>query len=175
VYVFGLVGELLRHVEAAEGTVAQASGEQNSVAAGRIPKVESPGDTDAVARQERELCQFAEVNGWQVQGLREAIDDVAKRQRQDRTMVFGLKKAIGEVWRLIECVRKQLSEPGDAVEPRVGPLEQTAFGLAEAKDWVESDVAGLGPAMADGRVKVEEVRREVASLKAQPSKMVKTR
>jgi predicted nucleic acid-binding Zn-ribbon protein len=43
-------------------------------------------------------------------------------------------------------------------------------GLAETKDRtsrVESDVAGLREAMADGSAKVEEVRREVVGVKAQ--------
>jgi hypothetical protein len=56
------------------------------------------------------------------------------------------------------------------VERHVGPLEQAALGLAEAKDRtsrVESDVTSLRAAMADNSEKVEEVRPEVAGLKAQ--------
>jgi hypothetical protein len=34
---------------------------------------------DLQMKYERELCQFAAVNGWRVQGLRKEIDDVAKR------------------------------------------------------------------------------------------------
>jgi predicted nucleic acid-binding Zn-ribbon protein len=51
-------------------------------------------------------------------------------------------------------------------------LEQTTLRLAEMKDRTsrfESDVTSLRAAMAGGGVKVEEVRQEVASLKAQPS------
>jgi hypothetical protein len=51
-------------------------------------------------------------------------------------------------------------------------VERAAFELAETKDRttrVESDVAGLRAAMADGNTKVEEVRREAAGLKAELS------
>jgi chromosome segregation ATPase len=51
-------------------------------------------------------------------------------------------------------------------------LEQTALGLAEGKGWsslVESAVAGLRAAMADGSANVEEAQWKVAHLKAQLS------
>jgi predicted nucleic acid-binding Zn-ribbon protein len=51
-------------------------------------------------------------------------------------------------------------------------VERVALGLAETVDLasrVESDVAGLREAMADGSAKVEEVQREFAGPKAQAS------
>jgi chromosome segregation ATPase len=60
----------------------------------------------------------------------------------------------------------------EAVERRVGPLEHAVLGLAETTDRtsrVESDLAGLRAAMADGSAKVEEVPGEVAGWKAQLS------
>jgi chromosome segregation ATPase len=125
-----------------------------------------------LARQDRELCQLAEANGWataeqdsQLEGVRRAIDEVAKKQRHERKKVSGLQEAMGEV-------RRQMNQTEEAVERRVGPLEQAALELAEAKDRtsrVESDVTSLRAAMADNSEKVEEVRREVAGLNAQLS------
>jgi hypothetical protein len=45
------------------------------------------------------------------------------------------------------------------------------LGLTEAKDRVESDVAGLGAAMAEEKAKIEEVWREGTNPKVQPSKV----
>jgi chromosome segregation ATPase len=118
------------------------------------------------------LCQFAEVNGHtkaeydaQFEGLRGAIDKVATKQFYEREKVLGLQEAMREV-------RHQINQINEVVERRIEPLEQTAFGLAETKDRtsrVESDVTGLRVAMGDRGTKVEEVRREVAGLKAQLS------
>jgi hypothetical protein len=65
-----------------------------------------------------------------------------------------------------------MNQTEETVERRVGPLEQAALGLAEAKvhtSRVESGLAGLRAVMTDGSAKVEEVQREVAGLKAQAS------
>jgi uncharacterized protein YhaN len=130
-----------------------------------------------LAGQDRELCQLVEANGrsrakWdsQLEGLRGAIDEVAKKQRHEREKVSGLRKAMGKVRRQIEGVMIQFNQTEDAVEPRVGPLERAALGLAKTTDrksWVESEVVGLRAAMADGSAKAEEVRRGVAGLKAE--------
>jgi chromosome segregation ATPase len=82
--------------------------------------------------QNRELCQFTEANGraerdLQLEGLREAIKEVAKK-------VPGLQQAVGEVRRQIEDVMIKLSESEETVERRAGPLERAALGLAETKD-----------------------------------------
>jgi lipase chaperone LimK len=67
-------------------------------------------------------------------------------------------------------MRSQISQTDEAVEQRIGSLEQAAPELVETKirtSQVESDVAGLRAAMTDNSAKVEEVRREVVSLRAQ--------
>jgi hypothetical protein len=61
----------------------------------------------------------------------------------------------------IEGVRINLSETKDTVEPWAGLLKRAALGLAETKNRiyrVESDIASLWTAMADGSAKVEEVQ-----------------
>jgi hypothetical protein len=66
----------------------------------------------------------------------------------------------------------KLSETAEAVVRRFGSLERAASGLAETKDRtsrVESDVAGLRAATADGSAKVKDARRKVAGLKAELS------
>jgi chromosome segregation ATPase len=125
-----------------------------------------------LARHDRELCQLAEANGRvraeqdsQLEGLRGAISEVEKEQRHEHKKVSGLQEAMGEV-------RRQTNQTEEAVERRAGLLERTPLGLAEAKDptsRVESDLADLGAAMADGGAKVEEIRRDVPGLKAQLS------
>jgi hypothetical protein len=75
------------------------------------------------------------------------IDEVAKEQRHERKKVSGLQDAMGKVRRQTEGVMIKSSEPEEAVERRIGPLERAAFGLAETKDrtsQVESYVAGCG-------------------------------
>jgi cell division protein FtsB len=120
-----------------------------------------------IAGQNRELCQLAEANGrWraerdsQLACLREAIDEVAKKQRHEREKVSGVQEVMGEVRRQIEGVTIKLSETHTAVE-RTETKDRTSR--------VESDVAGLRAAMADWSAKVEEVRREVPRLKVQLS------
>jgi predicted nucleic acid-binding Zn-ribbon protein len=130
-----------------------------------------------IAGQNREFSQLAEANGRsraerdsQLEGLRGAIDKVAKKQRHEGGKVSGLQEAMGEVRRQIEGVTIKLSETEEAVERRVGPLEWVALGLAETKDRTsrfESEVTGLRAAITDGSAEVEEVRRQVAGLKAQ--------
>jgi hypothetical protein len=125
-----------------------------------------------LAGQNREVCQFAEADGWaraerdsQLEGMRVAIGEVAKKQRHERKKVSELQEAMGKVRRQIEGVMINLSETDEAVE-------WAALGLAESKDRTsraESVVAGLRAAMADGSAKVEEVRRKVAGLKAELS------
>jgi chromosome segregation ATPase len=64
----------------------------------------------------------------------------------------------------------KLSQTKEAVERRVGALEQAVMGLAETKDRtpvVESDVGSMRTTMVDGGAKVEEARREAAHLEAQ--------
>jgi hypothetical protein len=100
-----------------------------------------------LAGQDRELCLLARANGRakaeqnsQLEVLRGAIDEVPKKQLHERKKVLGLQEAMGEVGR-------QINQTEEAVERRVGPLEQAALGLAEAKDRtsrVESDVAVCG-------------------------------
>jgi hypothetical protein len=77
---------------------------------------------------------------------------------------------MGEVERQIEGLTIKLSQAEEAPGRRVGPLKRAVLELAETKDRtsrVESDAAGLCATMADGSPKVEEVRREVAGLKAE--------
>jgi oligoendopeptidase F len=57
-----------------------------------------------LARQDQELCQLTKANGRaraeensQLEGLRRAIDEVAKKQRHERKKVSGLQEAMGEV------------------------------------------------------------------------------
>jgi chromosome segregation ATPase len=93
------------------------------------------------------------------------IGEIETKQRHERKKVSELREAMTEV-------RRKMNQTEEAVERRVGPLERAALGLAETKDRisrVESDVAGLRAAMADGSAKPEEVRREVAGQKAQLS------
>jgi chromosome segregation ATPase len=95
---------------------------------------------------------------WAGEGLRGAIDEVAKKQRHERGKVSELREAMGEV----QCQMNQTEEA----------VEWLALGLAETTDRtsrVESDAAGLREAMADGSAKVEAVQREVAGQKAQVS------
>jgi hypothetical protein len=68
-----------------------------------------------------------------------------------------MKKVLGQ----IVGVSLNLGETEEAVEPCVDLLEGAALGLAETKDWisqVESDVAGLWTAMADGCARTEEIQ-----------------
>jgi chromosome segregation ATPase len=123
-----------------------------------------------LAGQDRELYHLAEANGRakaeqdaQLEGLRGVIDEVAKKQLHEHKKVLGLQEAMGEM-------RSQISQTDEAVEQRIGPLEQAALELAETKirtSQVESDVAGLRATMADNSAKVEDVRREVVGLRAQ--------
>jgi chromosome segregation ATPase len=125
-----------------------------------------------LAGQDRELYHLAEARGQakaeqdaQLEGLRGAIDKVAKKQLHEHKKVSGLQEAMGEM-------RGQISQTDKAVEQRIGPLEQAALELAETKirtSQVESDVAGLRTAMDDNSAKVEEVRLEVVGLRAQLS------
>jgi uncharacterized coiled-coil DUF342 family protein len=122
-----------------------------------------------LAGQNRELCQLAEANGRaradrdsQLEGLRTAIDKVAKTQQQEPQKVAGRQ----EVPPQIDGITTMLIEIEETVWRRVGPLDR-----AEAKDLasrVESEVADLR-AMADGSSRIEEVRREAAGLKAELS------
>jgi hypothetical protein len=85
-----------------------------------------------------------------------------------KTNVARLQELMGEVLGQIKAVGLNLSETKETCEPWVGLLEWVALELAE-KDWtspVESDAADLPTVMATGSMKVEEVRWEVASLKA---------
>jgi chromosome segregation ATPase len=123
-----------------------------------------------LAGQDRELYHLAEATGRakveqdaQLEGLREAIDEVAKKQLHERKKVSGLQEAMGEM-------RSQISQTDEVVEQRIGPLEQAALELAETKirtSQVESGVADLRAAMADNSAKVEEVLREVVGLRVQ--------
>jgi hypothetical protein len=124
-----------------------------------------------MAGQDRELYHLAEANGRakeeqdaQLEVLwGGAIDKVAKKQLHECKKVLRLQEAMGEM-------RSQISQTDEAVEQRIGPLEQAALELAETKirtSQVESDVAGLRAAMADNSTKVEEVRREVVGLRVQ--------
>jgi hypothetical protein len=59
----------------------------------------------------------------------------------------------------------------DAVERRVLLRGQAALGRSETKDrtsWAQPNIVGLRTPIADGSAKVEEVRREIAGLIAQP-------
>jgi phage shock protein A len=106
----------------------------------------------------------------QLEGLRGAIGEVAKKQQHEREKVAGLQEAVGKVRHQIESITIPLTQTAEAVGRRVGLLERAASGLAEAKDrtsQVESDVAVLRAPMADGSARVEEFRREVAGLKAE--------
>jgi predicted nucleic acid-binding Zn-ribbon protein len=86
-----------------------------------------------LAGQDRELCLLTQASGRaraeqdsQLEGVRRAIDEVARKQRHERKNVSGLQEAMGEV-------RRQINETEEAVERRVGPLEQAVLGLVEAK------------------------------------------
>jgi chromosome segregation ATPase len=125
---------------------------------------------------DQELSVLAEANGRaraeqdsQLEGLRGAIQEVNEKQQQEREKVSGLQQAVGEVRRQIEDVTSKLSQTEAAMKGRVRPLERAARGLAETADRtsrVESDVAGLQSAVADGNAKIEEVEQEVAGVKA---------
>jgi chromosome segregation ATPase len=118
--------------------------------------------------QNPDRSQFAEVNGrakaeqdMQLEGLRGAIDEVAKKQRHESEKVSRLQEVMGEV-------RRQMSQIGDAMKWGIGPLDQTALRLAETKNRtspVESDGAGLRAALVDGSTNFEEVRGDAAGLK----------
>jgi hypothetical protein len=127
-----------------------------------------------LAGHNQELCQPTEAN-WpamaeresQLEGLRGVIDKVANQQRHEGEKVSGPQEAMGEVQSQVEGVAIKLGEMEAIVERRVGLLERAVLELAETKDRtsrLESDVADLRAAMAEGDVKVEEVRQEVWGL-----------
>jgi uncharacterized caspase-like protein len=76
--------------------------------------------------------EWAEQNS-QLEGLRGAIDEVAKKQRHEREKVSELREAMGEVRRLMNQTEED--------------VERAALGLAETMNRtsrIESDVAVCG-------------------------------
>jgi hypothetical protein len=91
------------------------------------------------------------------------MDKVATKQQRDgkKVKILTLQELRREVLNQTEGVCIHLNETEADVEPWVGLSERAALEVMDTKDWtsrVESDIAGLRTAMADGSVKVEEVQ-----------------
>jgi hypothetical protein len=107
-------------------------------------------------RRDRELCPAAEANEQdsRLEGLPGAIGDFATKQQHELEKVSGLQKAMVDV-------RRQMNQTEEAVMELDATKDRTSR--------VESDLGGPRAAMAEKSTTVEEVRREVASLRAQLS------
>jgi hypothetical protein len=117
-----------------------------------------------VSRMLKQLTdEQATMFDWQLGHPPAVMDKVAKQHQYDggKVKILRLKESMGEVLRQVEGADINLSESEESVEPWVGLLERVALVLAETMDWtsrVESDVAALRTAMADGSARVEEIR-----------------
>jgi chromosome segregation ATPase len=106
---------------------------------------------------EQDNRRLSEGNEVVKRDVQPAVAEESGNAKQD---VTNLERELAEL-------TIKLSQMKDAVEQRVLQRGQAALGPPETNvrmSWAEPHISGLGTAITDGSAKVDEVRREFASL-----------